>query len=314
MFEEFPAEKSDAKASSLPLWAAFCRGVAAWLGVLAAATALAVPADVAFPIELWWLDASMLPPEGTRFGLAAWGVTLILSALLPSLPGMLRFAGSFGAAVVVGLSLRSTALFFATARDGLFHTHPTLPLEFFVAVLAFVAVAALRHPGGRPTWPGVVATSVAFVVALAGFAVTHVATAARLDDRGPADVLVVLPSADEQIALAVDKEVAAVVAERFVPSSAITRIDDGSDLGRVLASAEAITAGYDSELFGSKRPTVLLVGADAAMADARLHAARAGYRSRGVPITGSPFERAASWTEAAKQIWTAYLPTPAFVR
>lgn len=316
LFEEFPEESPAAISTDLPPWAGFARGVAAWLGVLAAATALAVPAEAAFPTDLWWLDASPFPPEGVRFALSAWGIACVLAALLPTLPAPLRFGGCFGAAVVVGLSLRATAIHLLAARAGAFHESPALPLPFFVAVLALVALFGMRHPGGKLGWPAVVATTAGFIGAISGLAVTHVATAARLDDRCPADVLIAIPSDDEETAAGIAAAVASVGDAGLVGHVIEPGEAEDFRLTEKLAAAQAVAAEseHDEATFGPKRPTVLLVGSDDAVAAARLTASRVGFEARAIPISAGKADGNARWLAAAKRLWRSYLPRPAFMK
>lgn len=211
------------------------RGVALFLGLFSAANILVSRFGTARVEDIWWIDASSLPPAVASTLAALAAVTLVMFGLAPSLSMWRRILTVGVAGAYVFLASSNAVSYYHALRAGSFD--PAVPVPFSLVVAALFALVGLSalFMGGRSANLFEHLIAVLFLsIGIVGFPVAQMGFFGTTDYATKADAAIVFGAR-----VYPDGTLSAVVRDRM--DTAIALYDRG------LVPTLIITGGIDAD-------------------------------------------------------------------
>ena len=235
-----------------PGWgSAIGRGLAGFVGVFTLLNLFMALRMPGMDGDIWWIEGKPLPTVLGRvlLGLAAGG---LLAGVLQPQQKLCRRSGWGGLALFLALCLLDMARFYQQYFDGTLHTRVPVPLVLIISLVCCGAVPALAVPTGNARrFIGL--TILALLACLAGYPLALIACLGTIDEREPADLIVVFGAQ-----AAADGTPSDALADRMYTADMLYRqgmapllllsgsLDDGNisepDVMRRLAVAEGVSS------------------------------------------------------------------------
>ena len=213
------------------------RGIALFLGLFSAANIVVSQLGTARVEDIWWIDASSLPPAVAGGLAASAAILLVLFGLRPTLGSVRRVLTLIVSGAYVLLASSNAVGYYQALRAGTFDPAVPVPFSLIVAGLfALVGLSALLM-GGRHSGPlEHVVAALFLVVGIVGFPVAQMGMFGTTNYAERADAAIVFGAR-----VYPDGTLSATVADRM--DTAIALYDRG------LVPTLIITGGIDADGF-----------------------------------------------------------------